>query len=208
MTPTMTKPRPAGPAAPPINPPAATPAPSTNGKARLGRHTPEAVGARLIVAAVEGWGKTSMIAYAPNAAIVQVQTETGYETLLRAGRVPEVDYATVTNWPELLTVVNDVASSSYGVLGIDAMGGAERLCHELVCARDYKGDWSAKGFLNFMAGYDSSVAEWLKLLAALERARANNTHVVLLSHIKVATFRNPEGTDYDRYVAKIGRAHV
>lgn len=199
-----------------MNPPVMTPPPPTaqakpkaapvaapSGIAKLGRHTPADTGARIVLTAVEGWGKTSVAAHAGNAALIQVQGETGYETLLRAGRVPAIDYATAVVWDELLSIVNDVASSKYDVLAIDAMGGAERLCHEMVCARDFKNDWSEKGFMGFMRGYDISVTDWIKLLAALDRARANGTHILLLSHCKVATFRNPEGPDFDRYTSDV-----
>jgi len=186
--------------------PAVASASSPYGK--LARHTPTATGARVVLTAVEGWGKTSSVATIPNAAIIQVQGETGYETLLRAGRVPAIDYATTAAWGELLSLVNDAASSKYAVLGIDALGGAERLCHEFVCARDFRGkdgqpDWSEKGFMGFMRGYEISIAEWLKLLAALDRAREGGTHIILLSHCKVATFKNPEGPDFDRYTSDV-----
>jgi hypothetical protein len=159
------------------------------------------MGLRLILNAVEGWGKTSCVSHAPNPAIIMIGGETGYQTLLSAGRVPSVDAVRVTTWPELMGVVDDCIGGKYGVLGIDALGGAERALHEHVCQRDFAGDWGERGFLSFHKGYEQSVGDWLTLLAKLDRVRETGTHIVLLSHCKVTTFKNPLGADYDKYVA-------
>jgi hypothetical protein len=181
--------------------PAASASTASTSRPKLGKRNPDHLGHRLIANGVEGWGKTSLVAYANNPAIIMVGGETGYDTLLSAGRVPSVDAVKVTTWQDLLAVVDDVAGAGYGVLGIDAMGGAERLCHELVCARDFKNDWGERGFGSFQKGYDVSVTEWLNLLAKLDKVRESGTNIVMLSHSKVQTFKNPMGADYDKYVA-------
>jgi hypothetical protein len=78
------------------------------------------------------------------------------------------------------------------------------MCHEIVCRRDFGGEWGEKGFAAYHKGYDLAVGEWLKLLARLERL--NEQHgvtIVLLGHAKVQAFRNPLGPDYDRYVSDV-----
>lgn len=40
----------------------------------------------------------------------------------------------------------------FQTLGLDTVGGLERLCHEHVCANSYDGDWGEKGFLGFQRG--------------------------------------------------------
>ncbi len=208
MTAAPTRPPPVAPkknGAPPPPPPngnGGAPAASAD-RPRLGKRTVDHLGHRLVVNAVEGWGKTSLIAYAPKPALIQVGGETGYDTLLGAGRAPSIDSAHVTTWADLLAVIGDIATASepYGVLGLDALGGAERACHEFVCARDFDNNWGEKGFTAFQRGFDVSVTELLRLLTELDKVRIRGTHVVILAHTKVATFKNPEGADYDKYVS-------
>jgi hypothetical protein len=71
-----------------------------------------------------------------------------------------------------------------------------------VCQRDFGGDWGEKGFLSFHKGYHLAVNDWLTLLQRLDHLRAKSgTNIVLLSHSAVKPFKNPQGPDFDRYVA-------
>ncbi len=158
---------------------------------------------RIIVNAVEGWGKTSLLAHAPGACILMSRGETGYPTLLRAGLVPSVPTVELTTWSDVLDQLDWLAGENhpYKVLGLDALGGFERLCHEHVCARDFNNEWGDKGFQAYMRGYDVSISEWLLMLQRLDRIRSKGVAIVLLSHAKAKTFKNPLGPDFDRYSA-------
>jgi len=72
-----------------------------------------------------------------------------------------------------------------------------------VCARDYGGDWGEHGFVSFQKGYDTSITEWLKLLQRLEKLNDAGAIILLLSHCRVKTFKNPMGSDYDRYASDV-----
>jgi hypothetical protein len=48
-----------------------------------------------------------------------------------------------------------------------------------------------------------AVTDWLQLLARLDRIHGRGVTIILLSHCKVAGFRNPEGPDFDRYVSDV-----
>ena len=159
----------------------------------------------IVISAVEGWGKTSALAHAPDAAVLMAPGETGYLTLYGAGRVPAVPSASITTWTDLLATIDGfIADGAPKTLGLDALGGFERLCHDHICRTEFNGDWGEKGFSSYMRGYEVSVSEWVKLLAKLERLR--NTHgttIVLLSHVKIKTFKNPQGSDFDRYTSDV-----
>ena len=192
--------RPPGP--PPPNGTAAPPAATTGPRPRLGILPARKVGRRFVLNGVEGWGKTSAPAFASNPAIIQVGTETGYETLRNAGLVPNIPAATALQWKDLLDLVDDVAAGGgVEILALDAMGGMERLCHEFVCNRDFEGKWGERGFNSYQKGYDVAVTDWLDLLARLDKAKDAGIDILLLSHAKVTTFKNPAGPDYDKYVA-------
>lgn len=161
---------------------------------------------RIILNAVEGWGKTTCGAYAESPGILMAAGETGYATLLSAGRVPAVPCAVLSTWRSVLDTVQAVIEEPDGMqtLVFDALGGFERLCHEHVCKRDFNGDWGERGFISYQRGYDVAVADWLSLLAMLDRGRElRGMSVILLSHCKVRTFKNPLGPDYDRYVSDV-----
>ena len=191
--------------------PSAPPPPASGGSGpaatalpKLGKLEAKFQPPRIILNAVEGWGKTTAGAYAPNPAILMARGETGYTTLLGAGSVPSVDAALIDTWPELLAIIDDLvgADRGYGSIVLDAMGGFERLCHEHVCRRDFGGDWGEKGFAAYAKGFDRAAGDWLQLLARLEKLRdARGVPVIVLTHSQVKPFKNPIGTDFDRYVA-------
>jgi len=170
----------------------------------LGKLAAEFKPPRIVLNGVEGWGKTSTSAFAPNPAILMAAGETGYETLLGAGLVPQVDAARVESWQQLLDTLDALAENCpYQVLAFDALGGFERLCHEHVCRRDFNGDWGEKGFSSYQKGYDVAVTDWLTFLSKLDRIRERGVTMLLLGHVQIRPFKNPLGEDYDRYVADV-----
>jgi len=161
---------------------------------------------RHLIYAVEGWGKTTLAAHAPGAAMVMASGETGYETLLNNGRAPAIPAVTVYSWPELMAFLDDQITDEplgYQHLAFDAIGRFERLNHEDVCNRDFNGNWGDKGFASYQKGYDVAVAQWLQFLARLDRINAKGVGIILLGHVKVKTFKNPMGADFDRYTSDV-----
>lgn len=157
----------------------------------------------VILNAVEGWGKTTYAAHAPNVAVIMARGESGYITLRKAGRVPSRPQATANSWAEVLGIVDQIGGmEGIEYIALDAMSGFERLCHEHVCRRDFDSDWGEKGFGMFQKGYDVSIAEWLLLLQRLDQLhQEKNVGVILLSHSRVRLFKNPMGPDFDKYLA-------
>jgi hypothetical protein len=158
---------------------------------------------RYILHATEGWGKTSFGAQTPKPVFLQTGGETGLETLIDAGRLPEVaHFPAVQTWEDLLGAIETltVEEHPFRTLVLDTLNGAESLCHSFICARDFAGEWGNKGFGTYNKGYEVSLPEWSGLLGKLDRLRAERKMtVLLLCHTRVRPFRNPEGPDYDRY---------
>lgn len=167
--------------------------------------TPKLGPPRLILNAVEGWGKTTAAALAPDPIILMARGETGYDTLYGAGLVPRVPRYEAPTWNDALGFLAELKRDhdDRQTVALDALGGFERLCHEHVCDRDFDGDWGEKGFAGYQRGYDVSVAEWLRILRALDDLRAAGMMVLILSHTSVRPFKNPVGPDFDRYVADV-----
>lgn len=158
---------------------------------------------RYIIHGTEGWGKTSFAAQTPAPIFIQSHGETGLETLIDAGRLPEVPHFPETHsWEELMDNIEALTADEhpYKTLVIDTLNGAERLCHNHVCHRDFRDVWGDQGFMGYMRGYEVSLSDWRELLSALDRLREKRRMgIVALVHTKVKTFKNPEGPDYDRY---------
>jgi len=150
-----------------------------------------------------GYGKTSLFAYAPSPVYLMTRGETGLEKLIETGQLPETPHLPeLTNWSDLLAAIAFLRSADhpYKTMVLDTANGAERLMHEYVCERDFSGDWTDRGFMGYMRGYEVSLADWrmfLNSLDELQRERAMT--IVFLFHSKIKTFRNPVGADYDKY---------
>lgn len=158
---------------------------------------------RYILHGVEGWGKTSWGAQFPKPIFIQSRGETGLETLIDAGRLPEVPhFPEMQTWLDVrgaLKMLTD-QEHSYKTLVIDTLNGVERLCHEYICNRDFGGNWGDKGFGSYNKGYEVSLPEWQMFLQDLDNLRQRKSIIViLLCHTKVKGFKNPEGPDFDRY---------
>lgn len=164
---------------------------------------------RIVLHGVEGVGKTSIAAFAPKPIFLMAKGETGLETLIDSGRIGETPhFPEILSWDDALSAIEWLTESEHEnrTLVIDTLNGLERLCHEHVCQRDYKGDWGKQGFTSYMQGYEVSLADWRTLLAALDRLREKRRMAIIaLCHTKVETFKNPEGADYDRYQPAVHR---
>lgn len=162
---------------------------------------------RLIIHATESWGKSSFGAMAPHPIFIQTRGETGLETLIDARRIPETPhFPEAQNWAEFNGAINFLLTEahSYRTVVIDTLNGAERLCHEHTCETEYGGDWGEKGFMGFHKGYQTSLAPWREMLSQLDRLRVEKRmSIILICHTAVKNFKNPEGSDYDRYQTKM-----
>lgn len=158
---------------------------------------------RFGIGAVEKWGKTSLAAQFPSPIFIQSRGETGLETLIDAGRLPDTPhFPECQQWLEVLACLDALLDEqhAYKTVVVDTINGAERLCHEHVCATDFGNDWGPQGFAAYGKGPESALGPWREFLAKLDRLRSEKrTRVVVLYHMKVKTFKNPMGADYDRY---------
>lgn len=160
-----------------------------------------------IIYGVPGIGKTSLAAQVPGIVFLTDDKEDGISTLKSAGLVPEVpQFPKMTNWLDVLDVLGNLATGEHKhrAIAIDALGGFERLCHEYVCQRDFAGDWTDKGFMGYMRGFEVALADWRLFLNAIDRLRDERAmSVFLLGHAKIAPHHNPLGPDYDRYMVDL-----
>lgn len=158
---------------------------------------------RYVLYAGEGWGKTSFAAMMPKPIFIQTRQETGLETLIDAGQLAETPhFPEIMDWRSLVSAVTYLRDNEhpYRTLVIDTLNGAERLLHEMVCARDYNSEMGDRGFGSYQKGFEVSVTDLLLLLSDLDSLRLEKRMtIVWLAHRRVITFKNPSGADYDLY---------
>jgi hypothetical protein len=158
---------------------------------------------RYGIGAVDKFGKTSLGAKFPKPIFIESRGETGLETLIDAGRLPETPhFPECVDWQSVLGSLDTLLEDEHDfrTVVIDTVNGAERLCHEFTCAEDYGNDWGPQGFANYGKGPETALVHWKELLSKLDRLRAEKKMtVVMLYHMKVKNFKNPLGADYDRY---------
>ena len=162
---------------------------------------------RWLIYAPPGFGKTSLLAYAPNVFFLETKGETGLETLIGAGQLPQTPHLPeLQNWADLNAAVDMLLTEDhkYKGLAIDTINGAEAMLHQHVCDRDFDGDMGNAGFLSYNKGYEVSLPDWKLFLNKLDRLREEKGMTIfLLAHSRVKTFANPGGANYDRYMPEM-----
>ena len=92
----------------------------------------------------------------------------------------------------------------YETLVIDTIDWVEPLIHDAVCQAN---GWKSIEDPGYGRGHAVALVEWRKLLAALDRLRAERgMEIILLAHTTIRTFANPAGSNYDRYELKLQRS--
>lgn len=132
---------------------------------------------------------------------IESKGETGLETLIDAGRLAETPhFPECMDWLTLIGSIDALLDEQheYKTCVIDTLNGAELLCHDYTRETDCGG--SKETFAAYGRGTEMALGYWREMLSKLDRLRAERKmRVVCLYHMKVQSFKNPEGPDYDRY---------
>jgi len=156
-----------------------------------------------------GIGKTSFAAQAPNPIFLLSRGETGLHTLIDNGLLPELPNLEIGTWSDLLGIIDELTTTktSRETCVLDAADGFEKLCNRHVRNADYGGDGSEKGFEGYQRGYKTVAnGPWQELLAALDRLReVKRMGIILLAHTGVGNFKNPNGSDFNRYTPAMAK---
>jgi hypothetical protein len=150
---------------------------------------------RVLLYGPEGIGKSTFAMGAPSPIFLCPEDGTAE---LDVARLPEPH-----SWQDVIDAVRLLAKEQhdYKTFVVDTLDWIEPLCWDFVCARDGEKNIETYGYGK---GYLAALNEWRVFVAEVDKLRATRgMHVVLLGHSKVATFKNPEGEDYDRYSLKL-----
>ncbi|MCE9635775.1 MAG: ATP-binding protein [Planctomycetes bacterium] len=148
---------------------------------------------KLFLYGIEGVGKSSFAAAAPNP--VFLAAEDGIRNLVP---VPE-SFPTPETFQDVLDAVAELETGqhSYQTLVVDTIDAVDALIRDQVCRRN---GWSPEDFDAYGRGLKVTPDEHRRLIAALDRLAAiRGMNVIVLAHARTKTFKNPAGADYLRY---------
>lgn len=162
----------------------------------------------ILVHGPPGVGKTSLAGHFPSPVFLMTRGELGAIMLMQYNQIPKVNHwpEPAESWQEILDAIDELTEGQHEhkTLVIDTVNGAERLCHEMVCARDYGGDWGKQGFEGFAAGYRTSVNDWRHLIGKLQKLRDKRRMTILgLCHTATKNNKNPLGADFDQFLPSL-----
>lgn len=144
----------------------------------------------------EGMGKSSLAALCPGADHADI--ENSMEDLDCAKVNGVTDWTTLRQWVQSLTG---------GIHGIDSMTRAEdwaaqyvitnKKSNEGMKASDSLEDFKYKAGLTFVCD------EFRKLLSDIDAAKARGASFIMIAHVRINRFKNPDGSDYVRFEPRL-----
>ncbi len=159
---------------------------------------------RVLLYGIEGVGKSTFAAGAPSPIFLGAEDGTSE---LDVQRFPQPQH-----WTDVMEAVAELttAEHAYKTLVIDTIDWLEPLCWAEVCRTcplpGKRAGVKARSIedYGFGAGYTEATGVWRQLIAALERLRAERQmDIVLLGHSWIRPFKNPTGSDYDRWETRL-----
>lgn len=168
-------------------------------------------GLRAVIWGMEGVGKSSLLAYAPDVVFITGSSDHGIHTLHKRGLVPRdiriardvTDFDDAIDQLQTLAAMDDVQN-----VAVDCGSILQEMCFQKCCNREYRGDYSATGFFSFYQGPATAATSdlyWPSLIQAMTEVSSAGKNIFLVLHGKVNTFQNPEGPDYDQYTPDLDK---
>jgi hypothetical protein len=150
---------------------------------------------RILLHGTEGVGKTTFGAEAPKP--IFICSEDGARKFDVASFPEPESFKDVLDAIQFLTT----ASHDFKTLVIDSLDWVAHLINDAVCAREH---WSQEDFEKYGRGCKVWMNEWRQLLAACDNLRLKKgMEILIISHTKVGSFKNPSGDDFMRYVLAV-----
>ncbi len=164
---------------------------------------------RYLLYGVEGVGKSTLAADAPDA--VYLDTEDG-SALIDCARFPFRDGPNghvALSYAEVCAAIKVLQTEEHDFksLVIDTVDHLEPMIWAHVCAEQSKANGKRYKHIEsfgYGKGYTLALNEWRAFCKSLNMLRAGRgMNIVFVGHAQIRTFKNPEGDDYDRYNLKL-----
>lgn len=150
---------------------------------------------RIVVYGVEGIGKSTFAAQAPNPIFLCAEDGACHLDIAR--------FPSPKSWADVLETVRVLTSEEHDfrTLVIDTIDWLEPLCWSQVCAAG--GKQSIEDF-GYGKGYVMALELWRQLLSRLEALeRTRKLNVVLVAHATIRRVEDPYAGAFDRYRLKL-----
>lgn len=187
-------------------PPPTKPAP-VKAASRLGgiKRTKLGLPPRVLIYGPEGVGKSTIAADA-GALFLDIEGGSGQLEVARYPFNPgEPDEFKPRDYEQLVASLDDlIANPGHGfpAICLDTGDALEALIHANLCKQGGVSSIEKVGG-GFAKGYRAAVEELRRFQSKLDLIRAQGVTVIILAHSLTATFKNPEGADFDRYQLKV-----
>lgn len=144
---------------------------------------------RIIISGEHGVGKSTFAAQFPSP--IALDLEGGLE-MVGVERTPRI-----ITYTQFLEALAWVGQQKYRTLIIDSIDWLEALIQQDIAAQANVREVSE---IPYGQGYKRVSAELSKLLEHLDRMNVENKlTIVMIGHVKITTFKDPLGADYDKY---------
>lgn len=143
---------------------------------------------RVLLYGMDGVGKTSMAAGAPNPLVIDANKGSHKLDVQRV--IPE-SWDEVGEWTQAVER-GDVKCDT---VIYDTVGDLESLSHRALFGSSNVAEWGG----GWGKGDQEAIAKWREFLNALERVWNKGKGIVLVAHATVTPFNDPAGPSVDRY---------
>jgi len=157
--------------------------------------------ARIILCGVEKIGKSTFASQSPDPIFIPVKMEEGIDDL-DVARFPVAE-----SFDQVVEAIGSLCEEEhkFKTVIIDSLSTLEPLVWEKVC-KDHQATSIEKVLDGFGKGYVEAVKCWRDVMAGIDWLRENKgMGCILISHVVVKTFNNPDGGNYDCYEPDINK---
>jgi len=150
---------------------------------------------RIILAGVEKVGKSTFASNFPGAVFLPVKGEEGIDAL-SADTFPVIkEYESLMESLRLLYKEDH----KFSCLVVDSISAMEPLIWQYVCEKEHAASIEKVGG-GYGKGYTEALLIWREVMGALDALRAKkNMTVIVIGHVVVKTFTDPQANNYDQY---------
>ena len=167
---------------------------------------------RIFLLGIEKVGKSSFAAGSNNPCFVPIFGEEGLDDIRDKNGAPISlqQFPPSQNFDDVRSALQTLLNGghNYQTVVVDSISTLEPLIWGQVCRDDGVDDIerAGGGGGGYGKGYVASLKYWREITGYLDALRSHqNMASIIIGHVVVKTFNNPEGPDYDHYVADINQ---
>ena len=167
----------------------------------------ETRGSKIVISGSEGVGKTSTIANMHDPLFMVTKGEQSLGALQRSGQVPKThSFRPFTEWESVKACCKELidADKAPNIVAIDAADGFEHLVWDHIVKTKYGGNVTKAN--DYGQGWKPVQHEWREFLSLLDKLTQKGIHVILIAHLEVKRFIDPENVDYDRWQPALNKS--